>query len=350
MSTIKIKNWKVEEEDASGELVYIKPEYHIRYWEVPKWWYPGPTAVYASCVRVDLNVNTSIYIDGVTPLMQIEIEWDGTKLKATNYRDIRRVLICAKDNLGPINRDESDEYTDVEFFGDSYYITRANNYTLAPVLDPLTRQLKPTFYSDLPVGAGSSAPFDTGTWSGGAAPVTYEWRYKAQDYESNEWYSVGDWTAQPNEAVQLTVVLSEDSTAWNIHIESRAVDAEGTKVFNNSAYRRAIPKIQKKPGSSIKYLNDLNTYESGTELYFQTAEFIGGIPPVTYRYRIQQRMLPEDAWTHGAWINYDNTIITDSQTITFPPGAEVRIVCQGMDSSESGSKSVFTGGSVKTII
>lgn len=349
MSTIKIHNWKVSEEDPSGEMVYIKPEYHIRYWEVPKWWYPGPTAVYASCVRVDLNDTSSIYIDGTTPLMQIELEWDGEKLKATNYRDIRRALICAKDNLGAINRDESDDYTDVEFFGDNYYIKRTDNYTPAPVLDPLTSQLKPTFYSDLPVSAGSSAPFDTGTWNGGLPPVTYEWRYKAQDYQSDQWYTVGDFVAQPNEAVQETLSLPEDSTAWYIHIESRAVDAEGTAVYNNSAYRRAIPKVSKEPGSVVKY-SESNTYESGSVIRFQTGTFYGGIPPVQYRHRIQQKATPGDSWTNSAWTNYDNTIINAEETITFAAGGQCRIQCQAVDSSQGSVKSVQNSGSVKTIV
>jgi hypothetical protein len=348
MASISISNWKQVDIDGTA-FEFIEPEYHPTYWEIPKWWYKGDTSVYTSCVRVDLDSVTSIYIDGTTPLMQITLEWDGSSLKATNYRDIDRVMICASNNLGPINRDESDDYTDIEFFKD-YYIVRVINYTPAPVIEPLIKVLKPQFYSELPVAAGSTAPFDTGTWNGGVEPITYEWRYKAQDYESDVWYSVGDYTPQPNEAVQTTLILSEESSAWYIHIESRAVDGEGTVVYNNSGSRRAIPRIQKKPGTKVEYLNDRNTYESGTELYFKTAEFIGGIPPVSYRYRIQQRMLPEDAWTSGEWTYYDNTIITDSRTITFPAGAQVRILCQGHDSSESGSKNIYSGGAVKTIL
>ena len=347
MSSISINNWKQVAIDGTA-FEFVEPEYHPNYWEIPKWWYKGGTSVYTSCVRVDLDAVTSIYIDGTTPLMQITFEWNGSELKATDYRDIDRVMICASNNLGPINRDESDDYTDVEFFK-QYYISRVVNYSPAPIVDPLISLEEPTFYSELPVGAGSSSPFDTGTWAGGKAPVTYEWRYKAQDFESNIWYSVGDWTPQTNEAVQETLILSEESNAWNIHIESRAVDAEGTVVYNNSAVRRAIPKIQKKPDTNVEYLSDLNTYESGTELYFKTAEFIGGIPPVTYRYRIQQRMVPEDAWNQGEHIYYDNTIITDSQTITFPPGAQVRILCQGLDSSQSGTKSAQVAGPMRTI-
>ena len=348
MATIKIHNWKEVEADVTNELVFIKPEYHTTYWEIPKWWYKGKRTVYTSCVRVDLNDTTSIYIDGTTPLMQIEIEWDGSKLKATNYRDIRRIMICAKNNLGAINQGVSDEYDDVEFFK-TYYIVRVDNYS-PTIIEPLIAVLKPTFYSELPVTAGSSAPFDTGTWNGGIAPTTYEWRYKAQDYESDQWYSVGDWTPQANESVQTDITLGEDSTAWNIHIESRAVDSEGTTVYNNSGARRAIPKIAKKPGTAVRYVDNINTYESGSEVFFETAEFIGGIPPVKYRYRIQQRLIPSDSWTNGSWTDYDNTVFTTKETITFAAGAQFRIFCQAVDSSLGSAKSANIGGKIKTIL
>ena len=348
MATIKIHNWKEVEADVTNELVFIKPEYHTTYWEIPKWWYKGKRTVYTSCVRVDLNDTTSIYIDGTTPLMQIQIDWDGSELVATNYRDIRRVMICDKDNLVMINRDLSDEYTDVEFERDSY-ITRYSNYSPAPILDPLSRQLKPMFYSELPVAAGSSTPFDTGTWRGGVEPVTYEWRYRAQEYKSDIWYSVGDWKAQPNEAIQETLSLPDDSDAWYIHIESRAVDAEGTTVYNNSDPRRALHRVKKEPGTIVKY-SDFNTYEEGSEIVFETVTFYGGVPPVQYRHRIQQRNTPEDSWTNGNWTQYDNTVQTRRETITFPAGAQMRIQCQAVDSAKDGSTSAQANGDIKTIV
>ncbi len=346
MATIKVHNWKVVDKDDTNALVFVPPEYHPTYWEVPKWWYKGDRTVYTSCVRVDLNDETSIYIDGTTPLMQLTIDYDGNVLKGSDWRDIRRVLVCAKGDLGAINRGQSDAYDDVEFFKD-YYITRVNNY--APeVIDPLIRELKPTFYSELPVAAGSTSPFDTGTWHGGVEPITYEWRHKAQDYQSDVWYSVGDWNPQPNEAIQETIALPEESNAWYIHIESRAVDAEGTTVYNNSASRRAIPRVAVEPGSSVKYA-DFNTYEEGSELVFETATFYGGVPPVEYMYRIQQRNTPGDPYTSGSWTYYDNTVQTGRKTITFPAGAQARIQCKAVDSSESGAKSAFAPGAHRTI-
>ena len=346
MSKITVHNWKQTDIEGSA-FELIPPVYHVTYWEVPKWWYKGDRTVYTSCARVDLNEQTSIYIDGTTPLMEITLDYDGDKLRSPNWRDIRRVLICAKDDIAAINQGVSDAYADIEFFKD-YYITRVNNYALE-VIDPLINVLKPTFYSELPIAVGSSSPFDTGTWNGGVEPITYEWRYKAQNYKSDEWFSVGDWKTQPNEAIQETISLPEDSDAWYIHIESRAVDAEGTIVYNNSALRRAIPRVKKEPGSSIKY-SAFNTYEEGSELVFDTATFYGGVPPVEYRHRIQQRNTPDDNWTTGTNTQYDNTVQTARQTITFSAGAQVRIQCQAVDSSQGELQGAWQPGEVKEII
>ena len=201
----------------------------------------------------------------------------------------------------------------------------------------------------LPVAAGSTSPFDTGTWNGGEEPVTYEWRYQAQEYESDVWYSVGDWKAQPNEAIQETLTLPDDSDAWYIHIESRAVDAEGTTVYNNSDPRRALHRVKKEPGTIVKY-SDFNTYEEGSEIVFETATFYGGVPPVQYRHRIQQRNTPDDNWTNGSWTQYDNTVQTRRETITFPAGAQMRIQCQAVDSAKDGSTSAQANGDIKTIV
>ena len=90
MSSISIHNWKQTDIDGTA-FEFIEPEYHPTYWEVPRWWYKGDSTVYTSCVRVDLNDATSIYIDGTTPLMQLTIDYDGDGLRGSDWRDIRRV-------------------------------------------------------------------------------------------------------------------------------------------------------------------------------------------------------------------------------------------------------------------
>ena len=143
--------------------------------------------------------------------------------------------------------------------------------------------------------------------------------------------------------------MPDDSDAWYIHIESRAVDAEGTTVYNNSDPRRALHRVKKEQGTIVKY-SDFNTYEEGSEIVFETATFYGGVPPVQYRHRIQQRNTPEDSWTNGNWTQYDNTVQTRRETITFPAGAQMRIQCQAVDSAKDGSTSAQANGDIKTIV
>ena len=136
MSTITVKNWKVTD-DSSPEFEFIPPEYHVTYWEIPKWWYKGAQSCYTSCVRIDVG-ETSIYVDGTSPLMQFTLEWEeGGEGRATfsDWRCIDRALFLNKNNLGAVNRDESDEYIDVEF-DDYFYRIRYDNYNGPDVIPP----------------------------------------------------------------------------------------------------------------------------------------------------------------------------------------------------------------------
>ena len=59
--------------------------------------------------------------------MTITIDWDDDNtISFQNVRDIRRVLVLAKDNYGPVIREESDEYTD-EMLQGNLYIVRYDN-------------------------------------------------------------------------------------------------------------------------------------------------------------------------------------------------------------------------------
>ena len=180
MSSISIHNWK--QTDIEGPAFqFMAPEYHPTYWEVPKWWYRGDRTVYTSCVRVDVNDTTSIYIDGTTPLMQITIDWDDANAVAfDNVRDIRRILVCAKDDIGAVNRGESDEYTDIEMLQGNFYKVRYDNYFGPDVIEPLQGNIKPVWVNGNDYGPfyQDPLPFITGSFVGGIEPVTYEVLHK----------------------------------------------------------------------------------------------------------------------------------------------------------------------------
>ena len=76
MDKVKVKGWRVIDTEGSS-LTYVPPEYHPTYWEIPKWYYKG-RYVYTSCIRIDVDGTTSIFIDGMTPLMEITVIYDGT--------------------------------------------------------------------------------------------------------------------------------------------------------------------------------------------------------------------------------------------------------------------------------
>ena len=218
MATIKIHNWKVAEEDDTNSLVFIEPEYHPTYWEIPKWWYKGDRTVYTSCVRVDVDNTMSLYIDGTSPLMQIQIDWDGSQFTFSNWRDIRRILGIAKDNLGPVNRDESDAYSDIEFT-DYKYELRVGNFLPIP---PLVRLTNTTYHPDNVYEQGSEILFTTATYEGGSPPVGYRWRGQQRPSADVSWVST-PWTNYSGEAQQLAFIVTEQA-GGQVRIQSQARD------------------------------------------------------------------------------------------------------------------------------
>ena len=238
MSLITVHNWKqTSNEGAAFEL--IPPVYHVTYWEIPKWWYRGNQTPYTSCARVDVNDATSVYIDGTTPLMQITINWDDDNtIRFEDVRDIRRILICAKDDIGAVNRGESDEYTDVEFLQGNNYIIRYDNYFGPNVIQPLQRNAHPIWVDGDNSGPYylDPIPFITGTYVGGVEPVTYEYRHKEQENEGGPWTTPTEFFPQTNTPTEKTIQIEGKSKAKKIHIETKATDAEGTVVYNNGPH------------------------------------------------------------------------------------------------------------------
>ena len=49
-----------------------------------------------------------------------------------------------------------------------------------------------------------------------------------------------------------------------------------------------------------------NVYEIGQTVEARTAEYVGGVEPVIYRYRFQTKAKGSDSWDNGSWINTTN--------------------------------------------
>ena len=301
MSKISIQNWKQTSNEGSA-FELIPPVYHVTYWEVPKWWYRGNQTPYTSCARVDVNDATSVYIDGTTPLMQITIDWDDNNtIKFEDVRDIRRILICAKDDIGAVNRGESDEYTDVEFLQGNNYIIRYDNYFGPNVIQPLQRNVKPSWVNGNNYGPYylDPIPFITGTYVGGIEPITYEYRHREQEKDGAEWTTPTDFLPQTNTPTEKTISIEGKSKAQKIHIETKATDAEGTVVYNNGPYltlNNPVPVITEGPAAS-----SFNQYVVGEEIVGFAGAFTGGVEGAYARARWRWRASKDDNYIGDDW-------------------------------------------------
>ncbi len=331
MSTITIENWKVTENN-SPEFQFVPPEYHVTYWKIPKWWYKGKQSCYTSCVRIDVG-ETSVYVDGTSPLMQFTLEWEeGGEGRATfsNWRCINRVLFLNKNNLGAVSRYESDEYIDVEF-NDYFYKIRYDNYFGPDIIEPLQSDLKPVwvngnnyrpFYQD-PI------PYITGTFIGGVEPVTYEVRHK--ELVGQNWNTPTDFSPQTNTPTERTITLDPRTKAIKIHIETRATDAEGTKAYCNGPFLdldNPRPTITTNPTVSVR-----NLYEEGQILAGFAGEFEGGLPDAEARCRWQYRASTDDPWTNFPWTQ-NVSYLQQVDSLAIPVGAvQVRFQYQVVENS-----------------
>ena len=301
MSSITIENWKVVD-DSSPEFEFIPPEYTVTYWEIPKWWYKGDEVCYTSCVRIDVG-QTSVYVDGTSPLMKFTLNWtaggEGTA-SFTDWRAIDRALILEKDNLGAVNRDESDEYIDVEF-NDYFYKVRYDNYFGPDIEVPLQADEKPVWVdgNDSRPYYLDPIPFITGTFVGGIEPITYEYRHKEQVNDGAEWTTPTDFLAQTNTPTELTIQVDGKSKAQKIHIETKATDAEGTVVYNNGPYltlNNPVVRITENP-----VISSFNQYVVGEEVVGFAGAFTGGAPGAYARSRWRWRASKDDNYTGDVW-------------------------------------------------
>ncbi len=112
--------------------MFVEPENLGYSWQVDRWWYQG-RRVYETCTRVDYGED-QFYIDGTTPAMAITIEYENGNLFFSDYKDIRRVLLC-KDLLA-VTRGETTEYIDIDFDVRDGYVVRYNGYPDTPEGEP----------------------------------------------------------------------------------------------------------------------------------------------------------------------------------------------------------------------
>ena len=72
-----------------------------------------------------------------------------------------------------------------------------------------------------------------------------------------------------------------------------------------------------------------NVYEVGQVVIAKTAEYTGGVDPVTYRWRIQTRATSGDAWVLGSWTNTINEKI--DVPITLASTGQIKFQSQAKD-------------------
>jgi hypothetical protein len=346
MSRITVHNWKQTDIEGTA-FKFIDPEYHVTYWEIPKWWYKGDQTVYTSCARIDVNDTTSVYIDGTTPLMQITIDWDDDNtIKFEDVRDIRRILIIAKDNLGAVNSGISDEYTDIEILQGNFYIVRYDNYFGPDVIEPLQEDIKPVWVNGNNYGPfyQDPLPFITGTFIGGVEPVTYEVRHK--ELVNNKWITPTDFSPQTNTPTERILTLDTKTKATRIHIETRATDAEGTIAYCNGPFLdldNPLPTITTTPTVSVR-----NLYQEGQILVGFAGDFEGGLPDARARCRWQHRANKNDPWSNSPWTN-NVSYLQQVDSLAIPVGTvQVRLQYQVVeDSTNTGSGPRNTNNTVE---
>jgi hypothetical protein len=300
MSSIVIKGWRVQKIEGD-DFTYVPPEYHPTYWEVPKWWYKGDRTVYTSCMRVDGPKESTLYLDGITPLMQVTVTWDGDNtLDFSDIRSMTRARICATSDLAAVSAGTSDEYIDIQFTGGELYRVVYDNYFGPDIQEPLQRDVNPEWVN----GIGSyptytdPIPFITGTYIGGVEPVTYEVRHK--ELIGKNWVTPTDFSPQTNTPTERTITLDPKTKTTTIHIETKATDADGAVVYNNGPYldvNNPIPTITADPTLSLR-----NNYEVGQVLTGYAGDYVGGLPDATARCRWQFRSDVSQSWSGGSWV------------------------------------------------
>jgi len=106
----------------------------------------------------------------------------------------------------------------------------------ASVTEELDKATSPQWSSMDPASPGQTVPFTGGTWTGGVEPVTYVYRHKEKNSQG-QWTTVGDFQPMQNDGGTYYITIPANSTNIQMHIESKADDAEGNRVWNNGPLR-----------------------------------------------------------------------------------------------------------------
>ena len=210
-------------ENTEGLFVFVPPIYHVKHWDIARWWGDYDTIKYENCARVDYEQD-QFYIDGYTPAMKITIEYVDGELLFSDYQDIRRVLICR--DLEAVTRKETEEYIDIDFSPRDGYVTRHNGYPETPpdepdppiIYDPWKKGARPVVTSSsLPITAGKVIECLSGSFTGGdpAEDDLYWNRIKLQGRDSPSGsYSENNTSWQfldlRSEGVPVTFTVFED--------------------------------------------------------------------------------------------------------------------------------------------
>ena len=75
-----------------------------------------------------------------------------------------------------------------------------------------------------------------------------------------------------------------------------------------------------------------NVYEVGQTVEGKTAKYVGGVEPVTYRYRFQFKATDSDSWVNGSWVNTTNA--KNPVTYVLTETGQVKFQSQARDGSD----------------
>ena len=75
-----------------------------------------------------------------------------------------------------------------------------------------------------------------------------------------------------------------------------------------------------------------NVYELGETVEAKTAEYTGGLEPITYRYRFQTKAVGSDSWVNQSWNNTTND--KNSVFYTINSAGQLKFQSQARDSSD----------------